>query len=207
MLPRGWHVLVLLAAPRVRAFMHSPSFVAAKRLSRQPILTVAPLIRMAAEEVDAPPLPSASFPSASSPSSDERITAIFRELDVSGDGFIDLGELQAALTKVEGVHVTLQRAKEILEQVDENGDGQISLEEFEQVFRLDAPDTLKRLASTLASFDLFIDEVRNEVSGTPFNGPILPTVATATFMGVFWKYIVAFSSLVQNDASSQWLPE
>eukprot|EP00310_Coccolithus_braarudii_P016778 CAMPEP_0183353160 /NCGR_PEP_ID=MMETSP0164_2-20130417/33095_1 /TAXON_ID=221442 /ORGANISM="Coccolithus pelagicus ssp braarudi, Strain PLY182g" /LENGTH=447 /DNA_ID=CAMNT_0025525795 /DNA_START=161 /DNA_END=1504 /DNA_ORIENTATION=+ len=143
--------------------------------------------------------------------SDERITAIFTELDVSGDGFIDLEELQAALTKVRGTPISMLRAREILEQVDENGDEQISLEEFKQVFRPDAPDSLRSLARTLGSLELFIDEVRMEVLGTQFNGPILFTAATATFMGVFWKYILAFSALIQYrldaDTSPLLLPE
>lgn len=147
------------------------------------------------------PQEAASSLRSSGASEEERVTAIFEEVDVSGDGFIDLDELRAALAKVQRKPVSLSRAKEVLEQVDENGDGQISLEEFKRVFRLDAPDSLKSLASTL---EPFLDEVRLEVSGTPFNGPILFTVATATFMGVFWPYVLLFSSLVEIDAASLW---
>lgn len=141
-----------------------------------------------------------------SPSADQ-ITALFREFDTSGDGFIDLGELQAALGKARGEPVTRAGAKDLLEQVDANGDGQISLEEFRDIFRRDAPDSLKRLASVLLAFDLFVDEVRSEVSGTEFNGPILVTAFTATVVGIFWKYIVALSALYQNDALMEAVPE
>ena len=67
--------------------------------------------------------------------SDEQVAAIFRQFDTSGDGFIDLGELQAALEKA-GKPVSLERAEEILAQVDANNDKQISLEEFRAVFKL-----------------------------------------------------------------------
>lgn len=138
---------------------------------------------------------------------DIKITTIFRECDTSGDGFIDLGELQAALVRA-GKPVSPRQAKALLEQVDANGDGQISLSEFSQVFQLDAPDSLQSLARTL---DLFIGEVRSEVEGTrgQLNGPILLTTFGAAFLGLFWKYIVAISSLYQNDAAMEaaWLPE
>ena len=133
------------------------------------------------------------------------LDAIFKEYDTSGDGFIDESELQAALAKA-GRPITAQRAEEILQLVDSNGDGQISLEEFKLVFSLDAPDSLRGLASTL---DLagFIEEVRTEVEGTPFNGPILLTAFTAASVGFFWKYIVALSLLYQSSSGASWLPE
>ena len=60
---------------------------------------------------------------------DDQISAIFREFDTSKDGFIDLGELQAALGRAEGKPVSIERAADILKLVDENDDGRISLEE------------------------------------------------------------------------------
>ena len=132
---------------------------------------------------------------------DDQISAIFREFDTSKDGFIDLGELQAALGRAEGKPVSIEQAADILKLVDENDDGRISLEEFKQIFRLDAPDSLQTLARA------FLDEIRDEVQRTgQFNGPILATAFTAGFLGLFWKYIVAITALYsQNDAS--WLPE
>jgi len=72
----------------------------------------------------------------------EQITALFVECDTSGDGYIDLSELQAALNKA-GQPVTSTRAKEILQQVDANNDGQISLDEFRSVFEL-APGAMPK---------------------------------------------------------------
>jgi len=118
---------------------------------------------------------------------------MFREFDTSGDGFVDLAELQVALAKA-GTPVSRQEAQEILTRVDENGDGQIDLSEF------------GKLADMLG---LLIDEVRVEVSRTSsLNGPILMTAFTAGFLGIFWKYILAVSALYQQTgAASVWLPE
>jgi len=86
------------------------------------------------------------------PPTDEQVVSIFNAYDTSGDGFIDLDELQAALAKA-GKPVKRERAEEIMQQVDANGDGQISLEEFQQVFKLDAPEDLKSLAGLLGLFN------------------------------------------------------
>ena len=80
--------------------------------------------------------------------SDEQIGKIFKEFDTSGDGFIDLGELQAALAKA-GKPVSVAEAEDMLKRVDANDDGQISLEEFKAVFQDEAlredPGALKGL--------------------------------------------------------------
>jgi len=136
------------------------------------------------------------------PPTDEQIDAIFREFDTSGDGFLDLGELQAALASRYGLPVSRERAQEILTAVDENGDNQVSLYELKRVFSSDAPASLQRLAPSV--LDLLFDEVRFEISSTPFNGPILFTAVTAAITGVFWKYVVAIGALYQSDES--WLP-
>lgn len=133
------------------------------------------------------------------PPTDEQLTQIFQAYDTSGDGYLDLGELQAALARA-GKAVSRERAAEIMLQVDANGDGQISLDELKQAFQLEAPgEGLARL------LDVFVDDVRFEISSTPFNGPILFTATTAALLGLSWKYIAAVSSLYQTDAS--WLPE
>jgi len=87
------------------------------------------------------------------PRSDAEIAAIFSEFDTSGDGFIDLDELQAALTKA-GKPVSQEEAAKILKEVDENGDGQISLAEFKKVFSLSPGSAPDVLASVLDLFSL-----------------------------------------------------
>ena len=129
------------------------------------------------------------------PPTDEEIASVFRECDTSGDGFIDLSELCAALGKA-GQPASRETARAMLLQVDANGDEQISLDEFRQIFLLDAPDELKGLAG---NFDRFIDEVRFEVDSTEFNGPILLTAFTAASTGIFWKSIVAFAALYTSS--------
>lgn len=89
---------------------------------------------------------------------DADINAIFREFDTSGDGFIDLSELESALLKA-GKPVTREAAEDILKRVDKNADGQISLEEFREVFRM-APDGLEpplRKLTDVSSF--FLDSL------------------------------------------------
>ena len=86
--------------------------------------------------------------------SDEQISQIFREIDTNGNGFIDLSELQAALTKA-GKPVSMESAAEILQQVDENSDGQISLEEFKAVLKLApsaVPEALRGLYEVGSTF-------------------------------------------------------
>lgn len=137
----------------------------------------------------------------SSPTDEEisNLAKIFSVYDTSGDGSIDLEEMQAALARA-GKPVSRQRAEEILRELDEDGDGEISLEELQQAFKLEEPG--EGLAKLL---DLFIKEVRFEISSTPFNGPILLTLSTAAFLGFFWKYIAAISLLYETELD--WLPD
>ena len=81
-----------------------------------------------------------SLEDGAAPLSDKQIETIFEQFDSSGDGLIDLGELQAALSKA-GKPVSREAAEEILKSVDTNNDGQISLTEFKAVFQL-APDAV-----------------------------------------------------------------
>ena len=77
--------------------------------------------------------------------SDAVIVDAFREFDTSGDGFIDLAELDAALSKA-GMPVSSTAAADILKSADANSDGQISLEEFKEVFKLsEVPSELQPL--------------------------------------------------------------
>ena len=55
--------------------------------------------------------------------------ALFREVDTSGDGFIDVAELRGALAKA-GKAPSFEEVEALLQTVDANGDGQISLAEF-----------------------------------------------------------------------------
>jgi len=64
----------------------------------------------------------------------DQLKAIFTEFDTSGDGFIDVGELQAALGKA-GKEVSLEEAEGILKRVDANSDGQISFDEFKSALK------------------------------------------------------------------------
>ena len=204
------HALPLLIfAPVTQGFVHGPPSVS--RATQQPLIHAIPMLRRQPmlrtqssclcenggyhDVEDRPQIEVAIS------LDDDQISAIFREFDTSKDGFIDLGELQAALGRAEGKPVSIEQAADILKLVDENDDGRISLEEFKQIFRLDAPDSLQTLARA------FLDEIRDEVQKTgQFNGPILATAFTAGFLGLFWKYIVAITALYsQNDAS--WLPE
>jgi len=103
--------------------------------------------------------------------SNEQVEAIFGEFDTSGDGFIDSGELHAALAKA-GQPVSMEKAAEILKTVDENGDGRISLDEFKAVFKLApsaVPDALRGLFDVrtffLGGLNRVGDALGIEVSG------------------------------------------
>jgi len=105
---------------------------------------------------------------------DAQIAAIFREFDTSGDGFIDLGELQAALSKARKEPVSLDEAMEVLQRVDTNNDGQISLDEFKAVFSLApnaVPEALRGLFDVRGFFlnvgDVLGIEVRGQWRTTP----------------------------------------
>ena len=80
---------------------------------------------------------------------DAELRALFTAFDTSGDGFISFEELMAAMQKG-GKRLSADRCKEILEQVDENADGQIGYDEFVKVFEL-APDALP------AGLDILVD--------------------------------------------------
>ena len=70
-----------------------------------------------------------------------------RSCCLAGDGFIDLGELRAALAKA-GNPVSEDEAEQMLRRVDTNNDGQISLQEFREVFSLSpsaVPEPLRKL--------------------------------------------------------------
>ena len=84
---------------------------------------------------------------------DAQIVALFREFDTDASGFIDVGELRSALSKA-GSPISIEKAQELLNEVDVNDDGVISEEEFRSVFRLApnaVPDALRPLTGVGAT--------------------------------------------------------
>ncbi|CAD7975879.1 unnamed protein product [Amoebophrya sp. A25] len=62
---------------------------------------------------------------------DDPIEVAFSTYDTSGDGFLSLGELHSALVSIMGADVvTEDLVREVLAEVDGDGDGQVNLEEF-----------------------------------------------------------------------------
>lgn len=80
--------------------------------------------------------------------------AVFEKFDTSGDGYVSLDELSAALAKA-GKAATPAECKEILASVDVNKDGQIEFDEFVKIYFM-APDKilpgLKTLKDTSSFF-------------------------------------------------------
>jgi len=69
------------------------------------------------------------------------VWAAFRQFDKNGDGVIDKDELRAFLgsnedqDKANLAELTEKSLQQIMEEVDDNGDGQISFEEFMKMMR------------------------------------------------------------------------
>lgn len=62
---------------------------------------------------------------------EKRLLLLFRRMDLSGDGRLDVEEFQAALKSVFGKEdVSLEDAQKVVSFVDQNGDGSIDFEEF-----------------------------------------------------------------------------
>lgn len=62
---------------------------------------------------------------------EKRLLLLFRKMDLSGDGRLDVEEFQAALKAVFWKEdVTLEDAQKVISFVDQNGDGSIDFEEF-----------------------------------------------------------------------------
>ena len=99
------------------------------------------------------------------PLTDAELTQLFTQFDTSGDGFIDLGELTAALAKA-GRPVSASEAKAILKQVDTNQDGQISIEEFKAVFSL-APGAVPAAVEPLIGVRSFFLNIGDALGITP----------------------------------------
>ena len=68
------------------------------------------------------------------PEIEAQLKEAFAVFDVSGDGQIDAGELQTILIAVnKNREVTLEEVEEMIQAVDEGGDGEIQLPEFLQL--------------------------------------------------------------------------
>jgi Ca2+-binding EF-hand superfamily protein len=62
---------------------------------------------------------------------EKRLLLLFRRMDLSGDGRLDVEEFQAALKSVfRKEDVSLEDAQKVVSFVDQNGDGSIDFEEF-----------------------------------------------------------------------------
>ena len=118
---------------------------------------------------------------------EKQLVTLFRQFDASGDGFVDLGELQTALARV-GQPVSPAEAQQILTQVDENGDGQISFEEFRQltsILNLQADEQVSiseaQLTALFREFDTsgdgFIDLGELQAALAKIGQPVSPTEA------------------------------
>ena len=56
------------------------------------------------------------------------VTNAFKQFDKDGDGYISKEELESVLTKLTGEKHSKEEIEDILNQVDANGDGKITLE-------------------------------------------------------------------------------
>lgn len=87
---------------------------------------------------------------------DAQMETIFKEFDTSGDGFIDVNELQAALAKA-GKQISAEEAESIMKKVDTNNDSLISLEEFKSVFSLAPGSVPESLQALTGVSNFFLD--------------------------------------------------
>jgi len=92
------------------------------------------LIKVLTQEVHAREVAKAAFTNGAPPT-EGQLRSLFDAFDESGDGEIDLDELQTALNKA-GKKVSYEKCVEILHRVDTNSNGLISYDEFVQIFKL-----------------------------------------------------------------------
>ena len=76
-------------------------------------------------------------------SSDEHLRALFATFDADGSGTLDAEELLAILTRGAG-GLSLEDAKEIVNDFDDNKDGVLSVEEFARFFTVVRSKAQKR---------------------------------------------------------------
>eukprot|EP00941_MAST-03F_sp_MAST-3F-sp1_P002486 g2486.t1 len=61
------------------------------------------------------------------------IEEVFETWDADGDGFLDAYELKAAMEHMTGQNVSIESAQAMIHDVDEDGDGTISIEEYRRL--------------------------------------------------------------------------
>jgi Ca2+-binding EF-hand superfamily protein len=57
------------------------------------------------------------------------LTRVFKEIDTDGSGYVDAGELQAALQK-KGLSLSAEQVSVLMKSADENSDGKLSQAEW-----------------------------------------------------------------------------
>eukprot|EP01027_Heterolobosea_sp_BB2_P009494 GEZU01013981.1.p1 GENE.GEZU01013981.1~~GEZU01013981.1.p1 ORF type:complete len:107 (+),score=9.89 GEZU01013981.1:101-421(+) len=72
------------------------------------------------------------------PDQQEQIAQAFEICDADASGSIDLSELKGVLAAL-GENTTDEQAKELMTEIDTDGNGQISFEEFREVCRILSP--------------------------------------------------------------------
>jgi calcium-binding protein CML len=55
---------------------------------------------------------------------------LFHKIDADGNGTLDAGEVQEAMTTMFGIAITRGQVREMMKEADDDGDGEIDLEEF-----------------------------------------------------------------------------
>lgn len=86
------------------------------------------------------------------------VGAIFRTLDVSGDGFIDKNEFNK-LVDMLGTPLTLDEIETVISELDDNGDGQIDLKEFTKWYITSETSLKKELHKTFHNFAIDGDKI------------------------------------------------
>ena len=61
----------------------------------------------------------------------------FRDMDVDNSGYLTVTEIQQGLQKI-GVNISKEDITDFIKQVDDNGDGVLTVEEFTALMRLNA---------------------------------------------------------------------
>lgn len=85
-----------------------------------------------------------------------RLLKVFNTMDADGSGTIDKDEIQMALKKL-GIKLSRHQCEEMLEAVDQNGDGEISFEEFKAFFEGLPVDSMETIAMKWAEAVMITD--------------------------------------------------
>ena len=63
------------------------------------------------------------------------IDRLFRKVDANHNGFVDINELYQLLKPLRPGKISLDECKQVLNQFDDNNDGQLDQEEFHRVVK------------------------------------------------------------------------